>query len=147
MRHRPTSAIEALSFLLQEWVEGTFNAMDCPVSELNLFLWRPLAQALGEVQTDADISFQKEISPAGSPPVQALEQRLRELVAVGMRELFLVIAIRQGLDQLIGLHFPAYATAWQERADAILPVQIQFGKTDADLHASTTTYGPGARVP
>lgn len=51
--------------------------------------------------------FHAENSEPGYPPCQALERRLRELVDAGLRELFLVAAVRQGLDHLIAEKLPS----------------------------------------
>jgi hypothetical protein len=139
---QPTNATQALSVLLTQWVDTIPEPRNVIV--LNN-VWLAIAEALCGSQNAKSNRFQQELAQlrrtpeAGKPPIHALEQRINELVREGIRELFLVIAIRQGLDQLIAMHYPLSMENWKALADTILPLQIQFA---AGPHPSTTMMKP-----
>ncbi len=87
--------------------------------------------------------FHAENSEPGYPPCQTLERRLRELVDAGLRELFLVAAVRQGLDRLIAENLPSNLPEWTRLADEIIPVDIQFGDLESDITYSTLALSGG----
>ncbi len=146
MHERPTSELGALLLLLQRWVDTAFPIeQDRNVVRLN-FTWRRLAQALCGLHSAKLRAFDSEsaqlgpASQAGSPPVHALEQRLRELIDDGLQEQFLVIAVRQAMDQLVAMRFPEAAQQWKQMADGILPLWIQFSMKDDGSGRSSKTY-------
>jgi len=145
MNSTPTNAIEAFSFLLQQWVDTTFPAQDRDVPALNA-LWMTLADALCGSQGLKVAAFQQELArqrsgaKAGAPPIQALEQRLHALVDAGLRELFLVVAVRQSLDQLIALMFPLASEQWKQLAEDIMPLQLQFGRKSDEMPGPQSTF-------
>ncbi|MDQ2740839.1 MAG: hypothetical protein M3Z66_00805 [Chloroflexota bacterium] len=151
MRNTPSGPIHALSFLLEKWVTALPLAEVQDTARLN-FMWLRLAESLsGALDSQHMQPFQAEFaelgrsSRAGFPPCQALEQRLRELVNAGLREPFLVVAVRQGLDRLIAENFPSGLLEWTTLADEIMPVDIQFGYQEGDpnQHGRRYTYTVG----
>jgi len=128
------NAIEALSFTLTQWVNMAFPSPQRDSVTLNS-LWMMLAHSLCGSQVEKEKLFMREIaqlrptSNAGLPPTHALEQRLYELIEAGMRDLFIVIAVRQSMEQLIPIHFsdtPHALNEWKRLADTTLPLKIQF---------------------
>lgn len=143
----PMNAVEALSYLLQDWFDVAFSEQDRPVLRLHR-MWRELAAALCGTQKEKYAVFQRELnqsrvsSKAGNPPIHALEQRLHELTQTGLDEVFLVIAVRQSIDHLIRLHFPTLLDDWTKRAESVLPCSAQFGQTGGATPLSRHTYEP-----
>jgi hypothetical protein len=138
MRTQPRNAIEAFSLLLLQWVDVSFPAQSREVSKLN-HLWFSLAQALCGSHRSKIAVFQREMAQlrstvrAGEPPIQALEQRLNELTQAGLREYFLVIAVRQAMEQLILTEYPPALDQWKQLADDMLPLQIQFARQSNEM--------------
>jgi hypothetical protein len=147
MESRPANIVKALSFLLQQWVATTFPPQNRDVGSLN-HLWLSLAEALCESHKSKLALFQHEIAQlrptekAGYPPVHALEERIYELIDAGLRELFLVIAVRQAMEQLILIEFPASLDEWKQLADIILPLKLQFAHMPDEMPGSTTFLKP-----
>lgn len=147
MHRAPTNAIEALSFLLQQWVYTVFPEQNRDVATLN-HLWMSLAEALCGSHKSKITAFQREITQlrsgarAGDPPHHALEQRLHELVEAGLQEFFLVIAVRQAIQQLISTEFPSTLVQWKQLADDILPLQVQFAHKPDEMPGSSAILEP-----
>lgn len=147
MHSTSTNAIDALSFLLQQWVDTAFTIQNRDVATLN-HLWMSLAEAICGSHKSKTVVFQREISQlrssagAGNPPIQALEQRLRELINGGLREFFLVIAVRQAMEQLIFIEFPSTLGQWKQLADDILPLQVQFAHKPDEIPGSRAILEP-----
>ena len=131
MRKLPKDSIKALSFLLEEWTTSAFTTEKLDVPLLN-GMWITLAEALSGSHSLTLDQFQDEIallrptSRAGYPPIKSLERRLYELIDTGLREFFLVIAVRQAMEQLISLYFPFALDQWLQIAEEILPLKMQF---------------------
>ena len=104
----PTGPVEGLSYLLKQWVDEAFPGGERDVVALNR-LWRRLAKALCESRPAKLVAFEQELveldhsQRSGYPPVHALEHRLQEIIDAGVRDLFIVVAVRQGLNELIAL--------------------------------------------
>lgn len=134
MKNLPNNAVEGLSFLLQEWMATAFTTENLDVPHINS-MWIILAEALCGSHSLKIEQFQSEIASlrsttkAGFPPINSLEQRLYELIDAGVKEFFLVIAVRQALDQLIELYFPLKLENWLDKAEKVLPLKIQFAYT------------------
>jgi hypothetical protein len=144
MRSTPTNAVEALNFLLIEWMDRAFPIEQRDIPALN-FMWITLAQALCGQDTSKMKIFQTEIAQmrqttrAGDPPLHELAQRLHELIDAGLREFFLIIAVRQAMEQLILVHFPSKIEEWKSLADDILPLQVQFAHVPQEMPGPYTT--------
>ena len=127
------NAIDALALLLSEWTDKTFPVESRDIPALN-HLWITLANVLCNSDSSKVKAFQQEVARlrssehAGSPPIDALKRRLYELAQTDIDEAFLVIAIRQSMEQLIIIEFPTSLAIqkWKQLADTILPLQIQF---------------------
>src|SRR5947209_185354 len=65
-----------------------------------------------------------------NPPTRALAQSLSQLMRVGLREAFLVGAIRQAMDQLVSIAGAEPANAWHRLADAMVPASVQIEFAD-----------------
>jgi hypothetical protein len=137
MMVEPTDPIDRLILLIETWTDRAFALPRGGQAEALNADWRALARVLSGSQaqhvTDAPVfAFHDELrrnareGHTGAVPRQALEQRLRELVAGGMSDLFLAVALRQALDTLIATHYPATLPLWQELADSYLPVHWQW---------------------
>lgn len=131
--------IEALIELIEEWYRVAYppgEPRDVPA--LN-GLWHILARALCRSDVARLSPFMDELSAlrrtprAGAPPVRALERRLSELVECGLDELFIVLAVRHALDRLIEVHAPGGLQAWQQMAEAALPLRLQFARRPDEL--------------
>lgn len=144
-----TNATDALVFLLSEWTDNTFPTEGRDIATLNQ-LWITLANALCNSDSSRVKAFKQEIASlrsgehAGSPPTSALKQRLHELVEAGMSELFLIIAIRQSMEQLISVRFSTSHTIqeWKRMADTILPLQVQFARSSNESYDAQVTLSP-----
>lgn len=147
---KPDTPIEALSLSLQRWTDSAQHRQERNIHRLN-GMWYKLAQTLCNNDVAAMQPFYHEIGAllrtpnAGDPPVGALEERLRKLVNLGLRELFIVIAIREFLDRLITLNFPDTAPSWREISDEYLPINIQLGYLEGEVPRTRRTFGPGSR--
>lgn len=147
MHATPKNAVEALSFLLSRWMDKAFSIEQRDVSTLN-FMWITLAEALCGQNPSKIKVFQTEIAHmrrtarAGDPPLHALEQRLYELINTDLREFFLVIAVRQAIEQLISIQFPSRLDEWRLLADDILPIQVQFAHMPHEMPGPYTTLRP-----
>ena len=147
MSSMPTNAVEALSFLLQQWVDTAFSMQYRDVSALN-HLWISLAEALCSSHKPKLEAFQQNIAQlrptkrAGDPPVHALEHRIYELIDAGLHEHFLVIAIRQSMEQLILIEFPSTIDQWRQLANDILPLEIQFARKSDEMPGPSTIIRP-----
>lgn len=143
-------AITMLVDLVQEWVDVAFPIPgNRDVPGLN-GIWTRLAEALCGIQTNEGMTFQKEIArlrhteSAGAPPRETLEICLRKLVGYGIRDLFLVIAVRLALDDLIARSFPAQQRLWLTLADARLPRVLQFAYRGEELRGPHTILRSGS---
>lgn len=143
----PTNAVESLSFLLKEWVSTAFPAQARDVAVLN-HLWLNLAAALCGTKKSHIKMFQQELSQlrsttrAGEPPTKSLEHRLYELIDADLREFFLIIAVRQAMEQLILIEAPSTLDVWKQLADTILPLQLQFAHGLDEAPPQQTTLSP-----
>lgn len=131
-------AIETLSTLLLQWVDVAFPAQNRKLGTL-YYLWLRLAEALCDSQQSKVAVFKREIGQlysagrAGEPPIQALEQRLHELVQGGLREYFLVIAVRQAMEQLLEKMYPSALEQWKQLANDSLPLSLQFALDPSEM--------------
>jgi hypothetical protein len=141
MGFSPPSAITLLVSLLQQWTDTVFPVPRGDKAASLDATWRMLARAISGSQanniTDPPLAvFQEEIiqnyhaGRAGNPPVHAIEQRLRDIVAAGMREQFLAVAIREAMEQLIAVHYPFALDQWRLLANNMLPRSWQWGEWD-----------------
>jgi hypothetical protein len=127
----PAILIDALLSIIDQWLamEPFADGRDVPL--LNN-MWRQVARGLCGSDSAKMAPFNAELgrmrftADAGGAPKHALRGRLLELIDAGMHDLFLILAVRQGLDQLILLKWPEAYPAWQELADAQLPINLQF---------------------
>ncbi|WP_052890728.1 hypothetical protein [Thermogemmatispora carboxidivorans] len=153
--------VEALSILLTTWVERAFPARSpyaACVCNLNS-LWLDLAQALCGAQQEKYRAFKREIAQltptpqAGMPPLRALEQRLYELIDLGLRDFFLIASVRHALDQFIPLHFSqqpdggAIIEQWQQLADQFLPHKLYCAFHPEELRPSKAVLSPESTDP
>ncbi len=137
--------------LLQTWVDAAYPLprSDADAGMLNGALWMTLMGAICGDRSKTITHYLLEMrrltdaGRRGDPPVQAMASRLNELVQVGMRRLFLVIAARQAVDMIIERHFPARFDLWKRLADDALPVYMQVGILDSEIRRGPTIYGPG----
>lgn len=140
-------AIETLSTLLLQWVEVAFPAQKREMVDLN-YLWLSLAEALCGSQQSKVAVFRREIGQlysagrAGEPPIQALEQRLHELVQGGLREYFLVIAVRQAMEQLLEKRDPSALEQWKQLANDSLPLWLQFALDPSEMPGPSAILRP-----
>ena len=152
MAELSTDPVEGLSVLLTQWVDEAFPAGERDVVALNR-VWRRLAKALCESPPAKRAAFEQELfelkhsGRAGYPPVQALEHRLRELIEAGVRDLFIVVAVRQGLTELIALEAPAAYVRWIQLAEVLIPVRVQWGHRRGDIARGEVTFGPSDSPP
>ncbi len=144
-----TDATGALALLLSEWTDNTFSIDGRDIAALN-HLWLTLAGVLCNFDSARVKAFKQEIANlrsskrAGSPPISALRERLHEIVEEGISELFLVIAIRQAMEQLISVEFsdPHITEEWKKLADAILPLKVQFAYPSNEAYTGQITLSP-----
>ena len=121
--------IGALMHLIQQWVDTSFvTASKRDFAKLNS-TWFVLASVLCDEPSPRD-SFSKIVGEIaeinkegreGAPPLRSIEQRLRQLVHAGLAEGFLVVAVRDTLEDLITLHHPSSLQEWIQLADQIVP--------------------------
>jgi len=152
MDEQQDSPIAQFTTLLQEWVDASFPLprTEEDIARLNGALWLQLIEMLcgnNMRRTTAclvEVRRLKDNGRAGDPPRQALAQRLEELVQVGMRQLFLVIAARQAVESIIAKHFPQTLVTWKQLADSVLPTDRQTGllASEAPIHSGWSVYGP-----
>src|SRR5438270_6381026 len=119
--------IEVLLDLLDRWTEEVFPASSRSTNDslILVALWRELADVLYQYHSDlwdilVDEIEQGLLTPdKANPPTRALAQSLSQLMRVGLREAFLVGAIRQAMDQLVSIAGAEPANAWHRLADAM----------------------------
>jgi hypothetical protein len=146
-----SSPTDALMVLLEEWMDrvfadepevGIFDPIWAPFN----FMWLELARALTGADERRMAPFVGELSEnvrggrLGYPPVRELRRRIDELIRAGLRDLFIIAAIRQGLDQLIAVHVPTAQQQWLELANQQLPAHIQFALREGEVPPSPHTY-------
>ncbi|MDQ2744150.1 MAG: hypothetical protein M3Z66_17910 [Chloroflexota bacterium] len=142
----PTGPMEGLEYLLQRWTTESECCTTDQGAALAHGVWRRLAEALCGNEPARMAPFSEEMAELwrsgknGYPPVQALQVRLRELVEGGLQELFIVAAVRQGLDQLIADHIPSAFDCWRELSDELMLAWVQFSYRDCDLPPNHITY-------
>lgn len=148
--------VAVLTALLQDWVDSAFprqvgrSSLARDVSDVaNLEeMWSCLADALCGPRADKRSLFTRELlnlhfSPrVGDPPREALTARLLELQDAGLREPFLVLAIRQALSDLIARTVPKAASRWHQLADERLPLILQFAYRDDEMPGPGSTLKP-----
>lgn len=154
--------IDALCRLLQQWVDLAFpmthdqqstspslRRTDDEIRRLNA-MWDKLAEALANDQRSWRTAFSQEMGHkrhtplAGEPPTETLSARLRDLVSLGVNELFLAVAIRHSLDGLIAGTTPEAEERWLELADTALPIALQFGYWHGQVPPSNSPLRPSS---
>ena len=149
MDTRPPHAygVEAYLDLLQKWVElgvpglGAVNRLDLNAT------WLLLASSIcgGDQQRlalfGAEIGKLALTGRGGDPPTHAFRQRLSELVAAGLQEGFLSIAMRDATTQAISLNHTLLLDQWAQLAEAMMPTNMRFSDR-GDTPPSHVVYGP-----
>lgn len=136
-----------LNDLLRTWVDVAFGAQERPLDRLEM-LWFQIAQVLCNRDPRRTIVFSREMHAlrqtpqAGYPPTAALERRIGQLMEAGLRGYFLIVAIRQGMDQRVPIEVPEGAQAWQRLADERLPVRLAFSVRVDEMVIGQSNYGP-----
>ncbi len=151
MQSHPKNAVEALSSLLQRWVDVAFpaNKRSDDEAALLVLMWRDVAGMLCGPNSPEVATFVRESSHreangrTGDPPVHELEQLLNAVVHAGLREYFLTVAVRQALDRMIQDRFPRAVAPWTMLADGILPLWVQFGLRPDEGPSETTSHTVG----
>jgi hypothetical protein len=149
MDTQPSRAYGTAAYLdlLQKWVESAFlapNAENRP--DLNA-TWLLLASSIcgGDQQKlalfGAEIGKLAPTGREGDPPAHAFRQRLSELVAAGIQEGFLSIAMRDATTQAISLNHSSLLDQWVELAEAMMPTNMRFSDR-GDTPPSHVVYGP-----
>ncbi len=144
----PENAIEALSYLLEQWAAMITNQQREGASRELFSVWHKLAHVLCGPETERLRTFLDEIDYSwkqgrpGYPPVRALEQLLHDLETIGGRSLFVAVSIRQVMDQLIALYQPAESEEWAILADNILPKRALIGHMRDEMPGPRSTFGP-----
>jgi len=138
--------IDALCELATQWVEKAFPD-DRPVHELAR-LWTHLASVLcaeGSPQQQmfiAEIARDRVVPGSGAAPTKALAEFIQSAARQGVRELFLAVAIRLTLEQLIHVHVPAHEDTFRDLAERTLPEAALVGRLSSEMPPQRSTYGP-----
>jgi hypothetical protein len=146
--------VEGLAFLLNEWASRAFpTTTRTEMDAIHLeHLWRRLAWAAWGPQSAAVTAVVAEMAAihfkecAGDPPIETLKELVGQAVRSGLRDLFIVAALRQTLDLLIEKDFrdcPAVVDTWAELADSILPRFVQLGLRPGELPENSATFRVG----
>ena len=146
--YQPQSyGIEAYLDLLQKWVESAF-LVSTAENRLDLnATWLLLASSIcgGDQQRlalfGAEIGKLALTGRGGDPPTHAFRRRLSELVAAGIQEGFLSIAMRDATTQAISLNHSSLLDQWAQLAEAMMPTNMRFSDR-GDTPPSHVVYGP-----
>ncbi len=137
----PLYGIEAYIELITRWSEKAFELEE---RKSLFFFWLTLLSLLYE-----DGHFNKnpggELTRSafdGYPPIELFRSRLQDLQHIGVNEGFLVIAMRDTSEQLIGIEMPNKLKDWVRIADEILPKWMRFSRQEGTWHRSHTSYRP-----
>lgn len=127
--------IEALLQLIQQWFDASFATASQKTRIGVNSTWIMVAWLLcGSPEHDcyraiaAEIMQQAREGHEGAPPLLSIEHRLRELVAAGLQEGFLSVAIRDALEDLITLNHPSFLRQWIHLADQIVPRKMRLSE-------------------
>ncbi len=117
--------IEALLQLIQQWFDASFATASQKTRIGANSTWMMVAWLLcGSPTHDCYRAIASEImqhAQEGAPPLLSIERRLRELVAAGLQEGFLTVAVRDALEDLITLNYPSFLEQWTHLADQMVP--------------------------
>jgi hypothetical protein len=147
----PAILIDALLSIIDQWLAMEPFADGRDVPSLNS-MWRQVARgpcgsdAARMAPFSAELGRMRFTADAGGAPKHALRGRLLELIDAGMHDLFLIVAVRQGMDRLILARSPEAYPAWKELADAQVPIHLQFGFRLDEASPSPHRYGFSAET-
>ncbi len=150
MKYEAMSPVDALLGLIEQWVGAEFPIGTRDIPSLNS-MWLSLARGLCGLHGAGMADFEREVAElrppetAGDPPTRALKKRLTEIIDAGVRDLFLVICVREAIGQLIAARAPDSLASWVELADKALPVELRFAFRMGEVPESPHRFGPGAQ--
>ncbi|MGH2496351.1 MAG: hypothetical protein ACRDIV_16765 [Ktedonobacteraceae bacterium] len=141
--------IKSFVQLIQQWFDTAFATADKNVrADLN-GTWMMLAEVVygspkssGFSRIGAEILDLADEGRDGTPPIHSIEKRLHELVNMELHEGFLVVALRDALEDLIARNHPSFLNQWIELADQLVPRQMRFSHRGSDSSPGPTVYSP-----
>jgi hypothetical protein len=141
--------IDAFLLLIQQWFDviiATSNAKKLADFSVT---WMMLGEVLcGSLRQSCFSKFHVEMSKLaqegreGYPPVGVIEQRLRELLDVGLHEGFLVVAVRDATEDIIARNHPWALNQWVQLANQLVPRKMRLSHRGNDIAPAQARYSP-----